>query len=95
MLTFPRSSLSFRTAGFSDLTRKHTIDMLLGRPSSENDQGAAKHGGRTSFQRKRTSRKPFPDHAAPESCPCCGSTKLSKLGEDVTNTLVIQKVRER
>ena len=38
-----------------------------------------------------------------ESCPCCGSTKLSKLGEDVTETLevvprqwkVIQTVRER
>ena len=48
-----------------------------------------------SFQRKRPSRKPFPDHlpreriviAAPESCPCCGSAKLSKLGEDITETL--------
>src|SRR4051794_7368768 len=64
-----------------------------------------------SFQRKRPSRKPFPDHlpreriviAAPESCPCCGSAKLSKLGEDVTETLeviprqwkVIQTVREK
>ena len=64
-----------------------------------------------SFQRKRPSRKPFPDHlprervviAAPESCPCCGSSKLSKLGEDITETLeviprqwkVIQTVREK
>src|SRR5277367_2591174 len=64
-----------------------------------------------SFQRKRPSRKPFPDHLprervvipAPESCPCCGSKKLSKLGEDITETLeviprrwkVIQTVRER
>src|SRR5262249_5933333 len=40
---------------------------------------------------------------APESCPYCGSTKLSKLGEDVTETLevvprqwkVIQTIRER
>ena len=40
---------------------------------------------------------------APQSCPCCGSAKLSKLGEDVTETLevvprqwkVIQTVRER
>jgi transposase len=64
-----------------------------------------------SFERKRPSRKPFPDHlprervvvAAPETCPCCGSAKLSKLGEDVTETLevvprqwkVIQTVRER
>ena len=50
-----------------------------------------------SFQRKRPSRKPFPDHlpreriviAAPESCPCCGSAKLSKLGEDITETLEV------
>ena len=64
-----------------------------------------------SFERKRPARKPFPDHLprervvipAPQSCPCCGSTKLSKLGEDVTETLevvprqwkVIQTVRER
>jgi transposase len=64
-----------------------------------------------SFERKRPARKPFPEHlprervviAAPTNCPCCGSMKLSKLGEDVTETLevvprqwkVIQTVRER
>jgi transposase len=63
------------------------------------------------FERKRPSRKPFPEHlprervviAAPSSCPCCGSAKLSKLGEDITETLeviprqwkVIQTVREK
>ena len=63
------------------------------------------------FARRRPSRKPFPDHlprervviAAPQTCPCCGSTRLSKLGEDVTETLeviprrwkVVQTVRER
>src|ERR687893_448017 len=64
-----------------------------------------------SIQRRHRVRKPFPDHLpreravipAPESCPCCGSSKLSKLGEDITETLeviprqwkVIQTVRER
>jgi len=64
-----------------------------------------------SFARKRPARKPFPDHLprervvipAPQSCPCCGSAKLSKLGEDITETLevipkqwkVVQTVRER
>src|SRR5215471_3275451 len=64
-----------------------------------------------SFEHKRPARKPFPEHlprervviAAPQSCSCCGSTKLSKLGEDVTETLeviprqwkVIQTIRER
>ena len=27
--------------------------------------------------------------AAPQSCPCCGSTKLSKLGEDNAETLKV------
>ena len=63
------------------------------------------------FSRKRPARKPFPEHlprervviAAPTSCPCCGGTRLSKLGEDITETLeviprqwkVIQTVREK
>src|SRR3546814_11840578 len=41
--------------------------------------------------------------APPAACPCCGSDDLSKLGEDVTETLeviprrwkVVQTVRER
>ena len=83
--------------------------------ASEDELAAEKAAGRTqtvrSFERKRPSRKPFPEHlprergviAAPENCPCCGSTRLSKLGEDVTETLeviprqwkVIQTVREK
>jgi transposase len=75
------------------------------------EQSAARTQTVKSFARKRPSRKPFPEHlpreriviAAPESCPCCGSAKLSKLGEDVTETLeviprqwkVIQTVREK
>ncbi|CDZ67989.1 Transposase IS66 family protein [Neorhizobium galegae bv. orientalis] len=63
------------------------------------------------FERKRPSRKPFPEHlprervviTAPTNCSCCGSAKLSKLGEDITETLeviprqwkVIQTVREK
>ncbi len=83
--------------------------------AAEDELAAEKAAARTqtvqSFQRKRPARKPFPDHLprervvipAPESCPCCGSKKLSKLGEDVTETLeviprqwkVIQTVREK
>jgi transposase len=48
-------------------------------------------------QRRHPVRKPFPEHLprervlvpAPTSCPCCGSIKLSKLGEDVTETLEV------
>src|SRR6476661_856498 len=68
--------------------------------ATEDELAAEKAAARTqtvqSFQRKRPSRKPFPDHlpheriviAAPESCPC-GSAKLSKLGEDITETLEV------
>jgi len=83
--------------------------------ATEDELAAEKAAQRTqtvqSFQRKRPSRKPFPDYlpreriviAAPDSCPCCGSAKLRKLGEDITETLeviprqwkVIQTVREK
>jgi transposase len=75
------------------------------------EQAAAKTTMVAAFTRNRPSRKPFPDHlprervvvAGPTSCACCGGTRLSKLGEDITETLevvprqwkVIQTVRER
>jgi hypothetical protein len=54
----------------------------------------AKRPAVKSFERKRPTRKPFPEHLpreqvvipAPETCPCCVSAKLSKLGEDITET---------
>jgi len=61
--------------------------------------------------RRQPKRGPLPEHLprerfvveAPKSCPCCGGEKLSKLGEDVTETLEVisrkffvkQTVRER
>jgi transposase len=75
------------------------------------EQAATRSSTVQSFQRKRPSRKPFPDHLprervvipVPACCPCCGSDRLSKLGEDITETLevvprqwkVIQTVREK
>jgi transposase len=72
---------------------------------------AARAAGRPERLRKQPARKPFPAHlprervviAAPALCPCCGGDKLSRLGEDVTETLeasprrykVIQTVREK
>jgi transposase len=88
-----------------DLEAAATEDELVA------ENAAARTQTVKSFERKRPSRNPFPDHlprervviAAPESCPCCGSAKLSKLGEDITETLeviprqwkVIQTVREK
>ena len=75
------------------------------------EAAAAKTTTVAAFIRKRPSRKPFPEHlprervviTAPASCPCCGGTRMSRLGEDVTETLeviprswkVIQHVREK
>jgi hypothetical protein len=58
-------------------------------------QAAAAQTARVAPLRKRPSRRPFPERlprervviAAPAACPCCGSVRLSKLGEDVTETL--------
>ena len=49
------------------------------------------------FERRRPSREPFPEHlarervvvCAPASSACCGSHRLSKVGEDVTETLEV------
>lgn len=75
------------------------------------EQAAVRAGTAPRFTRRRPARKPFPEHLprervivpAPTSCACCGSSRLSKLGEDVTETLeviprqwkVIQHVREK
>lgn len=82
--------------------------------ATEDEVAAALLAARTSvapFERKRPARKALPEHLprervvvpAPCSCPSCGSTRLSRLGEDVTETLeviprswkVIQTVREK
>ena len=90
------------------------LDELTAR-AAEDDLAAETATERTTmikaFERRRPSRKPFPEHlprervvvAAPTSCTCCGSKRLSKVGEDVTETLeviprrwkVIQTVREK
>jgi len=63
------------------------------------------------FERRRPARRPLPAllprerivYPAPSVCPCCGDSRLRKIGEDVTETLelvprqwkVIQHVREK
>lgn len=64
-----------------------------------------------SFERRKPARRPLPEHLprerivypVPAICPCCGDSRLRKIGEDVTETLelvpcqwkVIQHVREK
>lgn len=83
--------------------------------ATEDELAAEKAAGKTqtvrSFERRRPVRQSFPDDIvrervvlpAPTQCPCCGSARLSKLGERVTSTLeeiprrfkVIDTVREK
>lgn len=74
-------------------------------------EAAAAKADVESNARRKPKRGPLPAHlprervviAAPSACPCCGSDKLAKLGEDVTETpeavprqwKVIQHVREK
>lgn len=90
--------------GYEELEANASEDEALGQRTAIGTNVEA-------FTRARPSRKPLPAHLprervivfAPASCPCCGSDRLSKLGEDVTETLeviprkwkVIQTVRER
>ena len=75
------------------------------------EQAVAKTTNVVAFTRKRPARQPFPEHLprervvepGPTACQCCGSARLRKLGEDITETLeviprqwkVIQHVREK
>jgi transposase len=83
--------------------------------ATEDEMAAEKAAATTTqvraFSRKKPARQPFPAHlpreriviAGPTTCGCCGSTRLAKLGEDVTETLeviprqwkVVQHVREK
>jgi len=75
------------------------------------EQAADKASTVRAFTRRKPVRKPFPPHLprervvveAPTSCTCCGSDRIVKMGEDITETLegiprqwkVIQTVREK
>jgi transposase len=75
------------------------------------ERAVAKTTNAVAFTRKRPARQPFPEHLprerviepGPTVCLCCGSPRLRKLGEDITETLeviprqwkVIQHVREK
>jgi transposase len=70
----------------------------LAAAAGEDEAKVAEHTGvRVQGFVRRTARRNFPEHLprrrvvhpAPTCCPCCGSTRLSKVGEDVTETLDI------
>jgi transposase len=90
---------------FEELQSSATEDELAA------ERATAKTTNVVAFIRKRPARQSFPEHLprervvepGPATCQCCGSARLRKLGEDVTETLeviprqwkVIQHVREK
>lgn len=86
------------------------LETDLGQDRAKTDAAVAKTTVAT-FERRRPARKPLPEHLprervvveAPTSCTCCGSARIVKMGEDITETLevvprqwkVIQTVREK
>ncbi|MGE5063566.1 MAG: IS66 family transposase [Myxococcales bacterium] len=91
--------------GFEELESSASEDEIAA------ERAVAKTTNVVAFTRKRPARQPFPEHLprerviepGPTTCQCCGSARLRKLGEDITETLeviprrwkVIQHVREK
>ena len=90
-----------------ELEATATEDALAAQQAAQDDKTSTVRA----FTRRKPVRKPFPDHLprervvveAPTSCACCGSDRIVKMGEDITETLeviprqwkVIQTVREK
>src|ERR1700693_2315767 len=91
--------------GFEELESSASEDEIAA------ESAVARTTNVVAFTRKRPARQPFPEHLprervvepGPATCLCCGSARLRKLGEDITETLeviprrwkVIQHVREK
>ena len=90
-----------------ELEAAATEDALAAEGTAQGDQTNTVRA----FARRKPVRKPFPEHLprervvveAPTACTCCGSDRIVKMGEDITETLeviprqwkVIQTVREK
>src|SRR3954468_24241495 len=106
----PRSERTARLLDQLELTLEE-LESAATEDEIAAEMSAAKATKVASFTRKRPSRQPFPGHLprervivpGPVVCTCCGGARLSKLGEDITETLevipkswkVIQHVREK
>jgi transposase len=92
----PRSERAVRLLdqmelAFEELASSATEDEIAAERAVEKTTTVA------AFTRKRPARQPFPEYLprervvepAPAGCLCCGSARLRKLGEDITETLEI------
>jgi len=87
------------------------LEELIAAAGEDEAKAAAVRVQVEGFTRRKATRRNFPEHLprrrivhpAPTSCPCCGGSKLSKIGGDVTETLdviprqwfVTEHVREK
>jgi transposase len=108
-----RGQRSERTARLIEQMELQLEELVMAATEDEvaAQAAAAKTSSVHSFTRKRPVRKPWPEVAErervvidpPTVCACCGGSQLSKLGEDVNETLeeiprrckVIETVREK
>jgi len=106
----PRSERKARLLDQMELTLEE-LEASAAEDEVAAERAAAAETAVRAFTRRKPARKPFPAHLprerivvpGPTSCACCGSTRLAKLGEDVTETLeviprqwkVVQHVREK
>src|SRR5882762_3362111 len=106
----PRSERTARLLDQLELTLEE-LETAATEDELAAEMAAAKTTKVAPFTRKRPSRKPFPEHLprervivpGPTACNCCGGLRLSRLSEDITETLeviprqwkVIQHVREK
>lgn len=92
-----RGRRSERTARLIDQMELQLEELVMAATEDEAaaQAAAAKTSSIRSFTRKRPVRKPWPEDIErervvidpPVTCACCGGSRLSKLGEDVTETL--------
>src|SRR5690606_9112233 len=107
-----RGQRSERTARLIDQLELQLEELVMAATEDElAAQEAAKASNVRSFVRRRPVRKPWPEDIErervvidpPTACTCCGGSRLSKLGEDTTETLeeiprkfiIIETVREK
>lgn len=89
----PRSEHSQRLLDQLELQ----LEELAAAAGEDEAKAAERAGVRVQGFVRRAARRNFPEHLprrrvihpAPTCCPCCGSTRLSKIGEDITETLDI------
>src|SRR5229473_1217979 len=99
-----------RTKRIDEAARAARVEaeLAVAKAKASDDEALIAH---QRLQIEKLTRQPFPEHLprarvvepGPATCHCCGSTRLRKLGEDITETLeviprqwkVIQHVREK